>query len=148
LFLTEGKTLRTATDKKVSTTLSTAAMDDATRVAQAFELALATLDDSKAEDIIPVDMRGKSALGDYMIIASGRSHRHVAAAADHLLRALREAGCRDIKVEGLEGGDWVLIDTGDIIVHIFRPEIREFYNLEKIWVDADKQDLRKTETVH
>ncbi len=148
MFLTEGKTLRTATDKKVKTTLSTAAMDDAKRVLEAFELALATLDDSKAEDIIPIDMRGKSALGDYMIIASGRSHRHVAAAADHLLRALREAGYRDIKVEGLEGGDWVLIDTGDIIVHIFRPEIREFYNLEKIWVDADKQDLRKTETVH
>lgn len=130
------------------TTLSTAAIDDAKRVLEAFELALATLEDSKAEAIIPIDMRGKSALGDYMIIASGRSHRHVAAAADHLLRAFREAGCRDIKVEGLEGGDWVLIDTGDIIVHIFRPEIREFYNLEKIWVDADQKDMRKTETVH
>lgn len=123
-------------------------MDDAARVTQAFELALASLDDSKAEAIIPIDMRGKSALGDYMIIASGRSHRHVSAVADHLLRALREAGYRDIKIEGLEGGDWVLVDTGDIIVHIFHPEIREFYNLEKIWVDADKQDLRTKETVH
>lgn len=123
-------------------------MDDAARVTQAFELALASLDDSKAEAIIPIDMRGKSALGDYMIIASGRSHRHVSAVADHLLRALREVGYRDIKIEGLEGGDWVLVDTGDIIVHIFHPEIREFYNLEKIWVDADKQDLRTKETVH
>ncbi|MGU3575338.1 ribosome silencing factor [Brucellaceae bacterium C25G] len=123
-------------------------MDDAERVAQAFELALASLDDSKAEAIIPIDMRGKSALGDYMIIASGRSHRHVSAAADHLLRALREVGYRDIKVEGLEGGDWVLIDTGDIIVHIFRPEIREFYNLEKIWVDADQKDQSKAQTLH
>ena len=77
-------------------------MDDAKRVAQAFELALASLEDSKAEAIIPIDMRGKSALGDYMIIASGRSHRHVSAVADHLLRALRETGYRDIKVEGLE----------------------------------------------
>lgn len=123
-------------------------MDDAARVTQAFELALASLDDSKAEAIIPIDMRGKSTLGDYMIIASGRSHRHVSAVADHLLRALREAGYRDIKIEGLEGGDWVLVDTGDIIVHIFHPEIREFYNLEKIWVDADKQDPATKETVH
>lgn len=129
-------------------TLSTAGIDDVKHVFRAFELAIATLEDSKAEAIIPIDMRGKSALGDYMIIASGRSHRHVLAVADHLLRALRDAGYRDIKVEGLEGGDWVLIDTGDIIVHIFRPEIREFYNLEKIWVDADQKNLRKTEMVH
>ncbi|OYR21217.1 hypothetical protein CEV31_0838 [Brucella thiophenivorans] len=83
-----------------------------------------------------------------MIVASGRSHRHVAAVADHLLQALREMGCKDIHVEGLEGGDWVLIDTGDIVVHIFRPEIRDFYNLEKIWINDDIEDQRASGTVH
>lgn len=109
-------------------------------------MVLACLDDAKAEAIVPIDMRGRSVLGDYMVIASGRSNRHVSAVADQVLRALREAGFSGIKVEGLESGDWVLIDTGDIIVHIFHPEVREFYNIEKIWVDPDGE--LKTKTVH
>ncbi len=116
-------------------------MDDPSFATLAFDTAIASLEDSKAEDIIPIDLRGRSALGDYMIITSGRSHRHVSAVADYLLRALRDIGYRDIKVEGQEGGDWVLVDTGDIIVHIFHPEMREFYNLEKIWVDPDKDGV-------
>ncbi|MCF7672855.1 ribosome silencing factor [Bacillus subtilis] len=110
---------------------------------------LASLDDSKAEDIISIDLRGKSALGDYMVIASGRSQRHVGAVADHMLRALKEIGVRDIQIEGLESADWVLVDTGDIIVHIFHPEIREFYNIEKIWLtpEADEFNPRK-KSVH
>ena len=95
--------------------------------------ALQSLDDSKAENIISIDMRGKSALADHMVIVSGRSHRHVAAVADHLLKDLKAAGVVAPKVEGLQNGDWVLIDTGDMIIHIFRPEVREFYNLEKMW---------------
>ena len=79
-----------------------------------------------------------------MVIASGRSNRHVAAVADHLLRRLKEIGYGNAKVEGLAGADWVLIDAGDIIVHVFRPEIREFYNLEKMWLTPDLED----ETVH
>jgi ribosome-associated protein len=97
------------------------------------DLVTGSLDDSKAEDIVSIDLKGKSALADHMVIASGRSHRHVAAVADHLLRDLKEAGHGNAKVEGLQNGDWVLIDTGDIIVHIFRPEVRSFYNIEKMW---------------
>jgi ribosome-associated protein len=79
-----------------------------------------------------------------MVVASGRSHRHVAAVAEHLLKALKENGLRDARVEGLSGADWVLIDAGDIIVHLFRPEVREFYNLEKMWQTPDLDE----ETVH
>ncbi|MCK5931615.1 MAG: ribosome silencing factor [Fulvimarina manganoxydans] len=96
-------------------------------------LVLKSLDDSKAEDLVSIDMMGKSALADHMVIASGRSHRHVSALADHLLRDLKAIGVKAPKVEGLQNGDWVLIDTGDLIVHIFRPEVRSFYNIEKMW---------------
>ncbi|MEO0328063.1 MAG: ribosome silencing factor [Pseudomonadota bacterium] len=92
-----------------------------------------SLEDSKAEDLVTINIQGKSALADYMVIASGRSNRHVGAIADHLLRALKDAGQGSAKVEGLQSADWVLIDTGDIIVHLFRPEVREFYALEKMW---------------
>ena len=113
-------------------------------VSQAVETALTSLEDSKAENIISIDIQGKSPLADHMIIASGRSHRHVAAVADHLIRALKEADLGNAKVEGLSGADWVLIDTGDIVVHVFRPEVREFYNIEKMWQAPDLED----ETVH
>lgn len=92
------------------------------------------LDEAKAEEIVTIDLKGKSSIGDYMVIASGRSDRHVGAVAEELRRKLKEeAGRTSIRVEGLEAADWVLVDTGDIVVHIFRPEVREFYNLEKIW---------------
>ena len=97
-----------------------------------YKTVLESLEDSKAEEINSIDITGKSALGDYMIVASGRSHRHVGAIADHLLRAIKEAGYGTAKVEGLPNCDWVLIDTGDVIVHIFRPEVREFYGIEKM----------------
>lgn len=100
-------------------------------------MVLASLEDSKAEDIVSIDIQGKSSLADYMIVASGRSHRHVAAVADHLLRALKDAGLGNARVEGLSAADWVLIDSGDIIIHIFRPEVREFYNIEKMWQAPD-----------
>jgi len=111
---------------------------------RAVEIALASLEDSKAEEIVSIDIQGKSALADYMIVASGRSHRHVAAVADHLIKALKEAGLGTARVEGLSGADWVLIDSGDIIVHVFRPEVREFYNIEKMWSAPDMED----ETLH
>jgi ribosome-associated protein len=87
---------------------------------------------------------GKSALGDYMIVVSGRSNRHVMAISDHLISDLKDEGLGNARVEGLEAGDWVLIDTGDIIVHVFRPEIREFYNIERMWAAPEIED----ETVH
>ena len=92
-----------------------------------------SLEDSKAEDIVTIDITEKSALADYMLIASGRSNRHVGAIADHLLRLIKTQGLGSAKVEGLQSADWVLIDIGDIIIHLFRPEVREFYALEKMW---------------
>ncbi|MBA4012793.1 MAG: ribosome silencing factor [Phenylobacterium sp.] len=97
------------------------------------ELILQRLDDDKAQDVVFIDLKGKSAVADALIVASGRSHRHVGAMADHLLRALKEEGLGKARVEGLPHCDWVLIDTGDVIVHLFRPEVRQFYNIEKIW---------------
>jgi len=94
---------------------------------------LAWLDDAKAENVVTIDIRGKSSIGDYMLIASGRSDRHVGAIAEQLQRRLKEEGYGRARIEGQPHCDWVLIDIGDIIVHVFRPEVREFYNLEKMW---------------
>jgi ribosome-associated protein len=103
------------------------------RIAALEELILARLDDDKAQDVIFIDLKGKSAVADGLIVASGRSHRHVGAMADHLMRALKDEGYGKCRVEGMPHCDWVLIDTGDVIVHLFRPEVRSFYNIEKIW---------------
>lgn len=100
---------------------------------QLHELILESLDDSKAEEIVSIEIIGKSAIADYMVVASGRSHRHVSAVADRLLRDLKEVGHGTSKVEGMPACDWVLVDAGDVIIHIFRPEVRDFYNLEKLW---------------
>ena len=91
------------------------------------------LDEDKAQDIVVIDLKDKSSVADTMIVVSGRSHRHVGPHADHILRLLKEAGQGKARVEGLPHCDWVLIDAGDIIVHLFRPEVRSFYNIEKIW---------------
>lgn len=95
---------------------------------------LKSLDDDKGEDIVQINLRGKSEMGDYMVIASGRSTRQVAAMAEKLTDKLKAEFGVLSKVEGKDTGDWVLIDTGDVIVHIFRPEVREFYQLEKMWM--------------
>jgi ribosome-associated protein len=97
------------------------------------DLILTRLDDDKAQDVVTIDLKNKSSVADCMIVASGRSQRHVGALADHVLRALKDAGVGKAKVEGMPHCDWVLIDAGDVIVHLFRPEVRAFYNLEKIW---------------
>jgi ribosome-associated protein len=94
---------------------------------------LTRLDDDKAQDVVFIDLKGKSAIADGLVVASGRSHRHVGAMADHLLRALKDEGYGRARVEGMPACDWVLIDTGDVIIHLFRPEVRTFYNIEKIW---------------
>ena len=93
-----------------------------------------SLEDDKAEDIVQIDLRGKSSIGDYMVICSGRSTRQVSAIAEKLADKLKQELGRLSKIEGKNTGDWVLIDTGDIIVHVFRPEVREFYQLEKMWL--------------
>lgn len=92
------------------------------------------LDQDKAEEIVSIDLRGKSAMADHMVIASGRSTRQVSALTDHLVESLKQELGRPTRVEGKNAGDWVLVDAGDVIVHIFRPEVREFYQLEKMWM--------------
>ncbi len=88
--------------------------------------------------MVSIDLQGKTTVADAMVIASGRSHRHVSAMCDHLARRLKEAGLGSVRIEGLPHCDWVLIDAGDVVVHLFRPEVRTFYNLEKMWsVDTD-----------
>jgi ribosome-associated protein len=119
------------------TPVSAESLETQKRITALEDLILARLDDDQAQDVVFIDLKGKSAVADGLIVASGRSHRHVGAIADHLLRALKEQGYGKARVEGLPHCDWVLIDTGDVIVHLFRPEVRTFYNIEKIWsVDA------------
>lgn len=91
------------------------------------------LDEAKAEEIVEIPLQDKSSLGDYMVIASGRTDRHVGAIADQLATKLKAAGVSPVRLEGMQTCDWVLVDAGDIIVHVFRPEVRSFYNLEKMW---------------
>ena len=98
------------------------------------DIVLASLDDAKAENIVTIDLKDRTSIGDFMVIATGRANRHVGAIADQLIDKLKEAGEGRVKVEGQPQCDWVLVDTGDIIVHIFRPEVRDFYNLEKMWL--------------
>ena len=98
------------------------------------DLIKGSLDDDKAEDLVVIDLAGKSALGDYMVVASGRSQRQVAAMADHLVFKLKQSKMANAVIEGKAQGDWVLIDAGDVIVHLFRPEVREFYGIEKMWM--------------
>jgi ribosome-associated protein len=99
---------------------------------------LTSLKNDKAENIVQIDLRGKSSIGDYMIIASGRSSRQVTAISEKLVDNIKKDFGRSSKVEGKNAGDWVLIDTGDVIVHVFRPEVREFYQLEKMWQPLTK----------
>jgi ribosome-associated protein len=97
------------------------------------KLVTESLADDKGQDLVVIDLSGKTAIADFMIIASGNSQRQVGAMADHLRDKLKSKGCKGIAIEGATQCDWVLIDTGDLIVHLFRPEVREFYNLEKMW---------------
>jgi ribosome-associated protein len=102
-------------------------------------LITASLDDDKAEDVVVVDLEGKASFADFMVIATGRSDRQVGAMADHLIQKLKAEGIRQVPAEGMTQRDWVLLDSGDVVVHLFRPEIRSFYNLEKLWSDEPAQ---------
>ncbi|KKL99920.1 hypothetical protein LCGC14_1809580 [marine sediment metagenome] len=97
------------------------------------DVILSSLDDDKAEDVVTVNLSGKSEMADYMVICSGRSSRQVGSISENLVDKLKADHGRLSKIEGKDTGDWVLIDTGDIIVHVFRPEVREFYQIEKMW---------------
>lgn len=101
---------------------------------QTLKLILSRLEDMKAEDAVTIDLRGRSAYSDYMVIATGRSNRHVGAVAENVAKGLKDTGVKKIHIEGMPNCDWVLIDSGGVIVHVFRPEVREFYNLERLWI--------------
>ncbi|MEM8787246.1 MAG: ribosome silencing factor [Pseudomonadota bacterium] len=103
---------------------------------------LTSLEDDKAEDILSIGLQGKSEMADHMVVASGRSSRQVVAMAEHLADRLKQTTGRPVRMEGKDGGDWVLIDCGDVIVHLFRPEVREFYQLEKMWLSPEDQRQR------
>jgi ribosome-associated protein len=119
---------KTAARKKPATVSKTRPDADET-----LKIVLDRLDDMKAEDTVTIDLRGKSSIADYMIVTTGRANRHVGAIAENVVKELGDAGMKGVHVEGLPNCDWVLIDTGDVIVHVFRPEVRSFYSLEKMW---------------
>jgi ribosome-associated protein len=105
--------------------------------ASLFDLVLASLDDDQAQDVVTIPLEGKSSIADFMVIGSGRSTRQVAAMAQKLAERIKHGGYGNARIEGLPAADWVLIDAGDIVVHLFRPEVRSFYNLERMWAFGD-----------
>ncbi|WP_225205714.1 ribosome silencing factor [Novosphingobium huizhouense] len=102
------------------------------------DLVLQSLDDDQAQDVITIPLEGKSSVADFMVIASGRSTRQVAAMAQKLAERIKHGGYGSVRIEGLPAADWVLIDAGDVVVHLFRPEVRSFYNLERMWAFGDQ----------
>jgi ribosome-associated protein len=129
----EGHSLMAAAPKKKAAELALEAAPTPSPELNMIDVVLQSLEDAKAEQTIAIDIAGKSSLADHMVVTSGRSNRHVSAVADQVVKALREKGFGKPRVEGLPHADWVLVDGGDVIVHIFRPEVREFYNIEKMW---------------
>ncbi len=122
-------------------TMATAAESAAPTSQRLLALATQSLEDDKAEDVVVIDLAAKSTMADHMVIASGRSSRQVLAMAEHLREKLKAAGLGSVSAEGMTRGDWVLIDGGDVIVHLFRPEVRAFYNLEKMWAGPLSEDV-------
>lgn len=107
-------------------------------------LVLRQLDDDQAQDVVTIDLAGKSSIADHMIIASGRSTRQVASMAQKLAEEVKKQGFGSARIEGLPAADWVLIDAGDVVVHVFRPEVRSFYNLERMWAFGDEKPMSGT----
>jgi ribosome-associated protein len=124
---------KSASSKTRKTSTQTAALKAQPDADKTLNMILSRLEDMKAEETVTIDLRGKSAFSDYMIVTSGRANRHVGAIAENVTKGLKETGIKSIHVEGMPNCDWVLIDSGDVIVHVFRPEVREFYNLERLW---------------
>ncbi len=108
-------------------------------------LVVDALDDIKAQDIVKLDVRDMTTVTDYMIVASGTSNRHVKALVENVAEEAKKAGCRPIGVEGEEGGEWVLLDLQDALVHVMLPKVREFYNLEKLWSFGSSADVAATD---
>jgi ribosome-associated protein len=111
---------------------------------ETLRLILACLEDMKAEDTVTIDLIGKTSIADSMVVTSGRSNRHVTSIAENAIDGLHKAGLKNVRVEGKRNGDWVLIDAGDVIVHVFRPEVRAFYDLEKMWAGSGARRQKPT----
>jgi ribosome-associated protein len=124
---------KSASSKTRKTSTQTAALQAQPDADKTLNIILSRLEDMKAEETVTIDLRGKSAFSDYMVVTSGRANRHVGAIAENVTKGLKETGITGIHVEGLPNCDWVLIDSGDVVLHVFRPEVREFYNLERLW---------------
>lgn len=129
--MTQAQTLSATADTKKVLPLNKAGTDPL------LDLVLQQLDDDQAQEVVTIDLEGKSSIADYMVIASGRSTRQVAAIANKLAEKIKQAGHGPVKVEGLPAADWVVLDAGDVVVHLFRPEVRSFYNLERMWAFGD-----------
>src|SRR6185437_2098342 len=127
---------KSASSRTRKTSTQAAALKAQPGADKTLNMILSRLDDMKAEETVTIDLRGKSSFSDYMIVTSGRANRHVGAIAENVAKGLKETGIRSIHIEGLPNCDWVLIDSGDVIVHVFRPEVREFYNLERLWTQG------------
>lgn len=132
------------TDPKANAPTTGGAKNDGKASEALLALITAELDQNKAEDIVTIDLRGKSAIADYMVIASGRSTRQVSALTEKLADTLKTERGVLARVEGKNAGDWVLMDAGDVIVHLFRPEVREFYQLEKMWMASPETGVART----
>ncbi len=134
VFLRKGRILSIATTSRAVRRSPDTGLTARPEAGETLNLVLASLDDMKAEDTVSIDLTNKSTIGDAMVVTSGRSNRHVGALADRVVEDLKKAGIRGIRVAGVPHCDWVLIDAGDVIVHVFRPEVRAFYNIEKMWM--------------
>ncbi len=122
-----------APDTPIQATPTPAAVPDSLH-----DLVLQSLDDDQAQDVVSIALEGKSSIADFMVIASGRSTRQVAAMAQKLAERIKHGGYGHVRIEGLPAADWVLVDAGDVVVHLFRPEVRTFYNLERMWAFGDE----------
>jgi ribosome-associated protein len=119
--------------------ISAQAIPTATAVPDSLhDLVLRSLEDDQAQDVVSIPLEGKSSVADFMVIASGRSTRQVAAMAQKLSERVKHGGFGHVRIEGLPAADWVLVDAGDVVVHLFRPEVRTFYNLERMWAFGDQ----------
>jgi ribosome-associated protein len=137
----EGHLLMAASSKRMAQATQVPAETQSTGP-KMIDVVLQSLEDAKAEQTVAIDIAGKSSLADHMVVTTGRSNRHVSAVADQVVKALRANGFTKPRIEGLPHADWVLVDGGDVIVHIFRPEVREFYNIEKMWQADFAADAR------
>jgi ribosome-associated protein len=132
-FMELGTLTTTVISEAAMTPLHSAGSQSGAFAANLVQNVLTALDDAKAEDVVSIELGGKTSIADTMVISTGRSNTHVGSIADRVLKACKAAGVSAPRVEGLPHCDWVLVDAGDVIIHVFRPEVRAFYNLEKMW---------------